>query len=120
MSLKTDSPSADAILWGDSPSEPINQISRAPRVLRSLKKAILEPSGEILPPPAMSSMSASFWASPCNMGIDHKPTAFPGVATAAINLEESGNQVPKTQEAVVGSMPGGKSTLWIVLVSTSC
>src|SRR5438876_2402348 len=48
-----------------------------------------EPSGETLPPPNISSTSASFCASPPSIGIDHTVDGFPGTLADARNRVES-------------------------------
>src|SRR5438034_8242851 len=69
-----------------------------------------EPSGETLPPPNISSTSASFCASPPSIGIDHTVDGFPGTLADARNRVESGNQLPNAQEAFPGWMRSEEHT----------
>src|SRR5437763_5087429 len=89
--------SAVRSLWGNSPCEPINQISRDPIPARCFVYTIFEPSGEILNSSGASPTSAIFCGSPACIVTDHRLAAPPGGTTDARNLVESGYQLPKTQ-----------------------
>ena len=91
-----DRSSAVRILRGDSPCDPINQISCAPSALRPFPYTMWEPSGETFPPPTMSSTSASLSGVPPRTGTDHTLTGLPGDGDRSD--ESSGVGIPASHD----------------------